>query len=571
MLPLVLTHVLVFAIGVAALSEYAGHAARQVRSHESYLKTFCAAEAATEKTAAQIRLFLEKNGDTPTSSELSSMANRPPSMGELFSFQDASLNNTLSAVYAGSDWENKVLTVGDYSGFAGSVRTIRVSVMARNTTGVTPAVVTVTQTLELQRIPLFQFGIFYDTDLEILPGGGLTWTGLIHGNADVYLGTGSGSSLRLNSPLFAAGNIYHGRKDSNDPMPGDVWVKDSADVDQNMKNADGTWLDSRHADWLMGAYNRWDARVLSSVQGTGKVRLLLPSGSGPEVLIDRRSAGDSVPVQSQKMDAKADIRIVDGVVMDQAGNGLELRYCSGGGAYDNGCPEGQSVINPIGNKSFYNAREARLIQSTDIDVSLLKQSPNFRLIADARPGVVLYVSDHTNAGSLVNQDAVRLVNASSLPLKGMTLASDNPVYVKGNFNTVSKQAAGIIGDSFNILSNRWRDSDSFLGLGARKANDTTVNAAVIAGNTNTTEGNYSGGFENLPRLLETWTGDTLTYSGSMAALYTSRMATGGWSEGSVYTPPRRNWSFDPAFSNPAYSIPGFPSVYHVVKSSYEVS
>lgn len=577
-LPVMLAYGAILAFQIGGLVEYAAHTHRQVRAQESYLKAFYLAEAATEKAAGQVRLFLQKQGVAPTAGQLAAMAAAPPHVTGGYTYQNAGGQNTFSVAYSGAGWVTKKLTAGTYAGLNGNTRTITLTAAVRNTTGGVPSSVSVTQTIEMQLIPVFQFGVFYQNDLEILPGADMTFTGPVHSNANIYLGSqATTTSLTFDSAITSAGSIYHGRKDSSQNMPGDVWIEDSSGTNQNMKAPDGTWLDSNHASWLMGSQDLWDGNVASSVHGVPALNLPLPTGSQPQVLIDRRVSGESSQIQSQKMDYKAQIRIIDGTVMNQNGTSLELRYCSGGGTLSGSgtCPSGQSVVNPISTTTFYNFREAKTIQSTDINVGKLLSSPAFQTIAGSANGVIVYTSDRRNSGSSSKQDAIRLTNASSLPNKGMTVASENPVYVKGDYNTINKQPAGLIGDAFNILSGAWNDANSTnSNLNNRTATNTNLNVTVLTGNTNTnpSTGQYNGGFENIHRMLENWSNRTLTYSGSVITLFNSRIATGNWVYGGpYYTAPTRSWSFDTALSNPSYSIPGFPSVYAVVKSGWEAN
>ena len=161
-----------------------------------------------------------------------------------------------------------------------------------------------------------------------------------------------------------------------------------------------------------------------------------------------------------------------------------------------------------------------------------------------------------------------------------TVVSDNPAYVRGNYHTVNKKGAAVIADAVTILSTRWGDvngdgditdaGDGDLAyssqvLGDRQAWDTTVNAAVMLGNTDTVVGvQYNGGVENVMRFLETWSGDTFTYLGSIIDLWNARKATGDWIYGSpIYTAPNRNWAFDTDFLDPANLPPGTPNVYTI--------
>lgn len=565
-LPMVLLMVFIFSLAAAGLALYSGTISKQIAREKNHIRTFYMAEAATERSVASIKLFLQKKGRVPTPLDPEwNQIKSVPNGGAWFTYSGGTMNITqLGNV-------NKTLTTGNYKGLNGSVQTFAISVTANDGPGNGADSVTMTQQIEIQQIPVFQFGVFYQNDLEILPGPNMSFIGPVHSNAGIYLGTDN--TLSFDSSITAHGNINHGRKDSSVAMNGNVMIKDSSDVYQNMKNSGGGWLDHSTSDWSTLSQSRWNGNVADSAQSVPALNLPIPSASSPHTLVERQVGGEPAQIQSQKMDYKAQIRILDGIVYDANGSSLELRYCSGGGALSAGvCPQGQTVVNPILNKTFKNFREGRTIKSTDIDMGLLNNSPAFKALANANNGIILYSSDRRDSGSTTVEDALRLVNGSALINKGMTVATENPLYVKGDYNTVNKQPSGIISDAFNILSNSWSDANSTnSSIASRTAAATTIQTAVITGNTTTSTGNYNGGLENIPRFLETWNGKTLTYKGSIVVLYNSQVATGNWIYGSpYYEAPIRSWSFDTSFSNPSYNIPGFPSVYTVVKSDWKV-
>ena len=189
------------------------------------------------------------------------------------------------------------------------------------------------------------------------------------------------------------------------------------------------------------------------------------------------------------------------------------------------------------------------------------------------------------------EPAVRLKNGYVMPSGGLTIVSQNPVYVQGDYNTggsasnqpVSNtrtgnwsdptrpdpttvtsasglitytdpvtnrtntyywQPAAIVADAVNVLSNNW--SDARAGT-MPTATPTTINAAFLAGNVPTTDTNYSGGVENFPRFLENWSGVRFNYVGSMVILFPSQQAVGTWGKSGVYNAPTRNWAYDKNF------------------------
>ena len=189
---------------------------------------------------------------------------------------------------------------------------------------------------------------------------------------------------------------------------------------------------------------------------------------------------------------------------------------------------------------------------------------------------------------------------------GFTVASENPVYIQGDFNSnpndtfftnataagpgadmAGHSAASVIADAVTILSNSWFDLNSMNGDpakgsgGNRQATTTYYRVAVAAGKNiafpfpaweNATDYGFGtdGGIHNFLRFLEDWSGQTLNYGGSLVSLYYSTYATGPFKccKYSVYVPPVRNYIFDVDFTNPAGLPPGTPMFRDVESLGY---
>src|SRR5207253_3120946 len=188
------------------------------------------------------------------------------------------------------------------------------------------------------------------------------------------------------------------------------------------------------------------------------------------------------------------------------------------------------------NQPLYDQREGGAVKVTNFDISKLVTDINSNThsintgwtgllyITDA--GAATYNADGTvkTAGTSANvtingvsysttRRGIRLINGSTLPSSGLTIVSENPVYIQGNYNTgtgtvpsnngtytdpdasgYTRKAAAVVADAVNILSSGWNDSNSAQGIGSRVASaNTTINAALVAGNVPSGNGNYSGG------------------------------------------------------------------------------
>jgi len=265
---------------------------------------------------------------------------------------------------------------------------------------------------------------------------------------------------------------------------------------------------------------------------------------------------------------------------------------------------------------FYNGREGPTmgninVKVTDIDVNLLGQAtiknsqgqslgniyPESGLVYATRddavadgeragqPGCVTAPSDAT-PDPCRRPFGFRLRNGATLPGNGLTFVSPEPTYIQGDFNRHQncsttpcsrvdpnspsynpagdtwKQAA-VLTDAITILSNSWQDGNNRnSSRSLQGASNTEVNAVLASGITRSFvnsdgSGNYNGGLENFPRLLENWgNNSSLRIRGSLLQVWYSRFATGRWntSGNSYYGVPNgsngvpgRDWGYDTSF------------------------
>lgn len=162
---------------------------------------------------------------------------------------------------------------------------------------------------------------------------------------------------------------------------------------------------------------------------------------------------------------------------------------------------------------------------------------------------------------------------------GLTIASENPVYLQGDFNCPTcsgntfdnnNVASSIAADAVTFLSNNWNDANSFWATYAtsqRTAVTSYYRAAIIAGKNPAfpqpagTANDYGtdGGLHNFLRYIENWGGQTLNYTGSLVSEYYSRQAVGNYKCCTVvYNPPSRGYRFDVKFLTPALLPPRTP-------------
>jgi hypothetical protein len=544
--------------------------ASSIDRNNQYYRTQAAAEAATEKVLGRLaKDFQSVNGESAVYGNLTAGGYRnvipvsdENSYWSSFVFSDGQGNNgqTYVNLVAGSRTNWTALN-SQYSGLFGITDTYQVKSYARDTLGRFNVSAGVQQNVQLATIPAFQFAIFYNVPLEIEPGANMTVRGRVHGNQNIYQNPGSGYTLTYQSDVTASGNIILG------PVPGDPG---------HSGVGGGTVVNNGEHD-----------------SKTAQLTLPITDSSDPntayEILKPPPLGGDTDPaLGAQRYYNKADIiiKVTDPLI---PGNPPVVTATSGSQNIL-GTPVTVSSFVTVSTNKFYNGRESKGINAIDINVA------NFKTWADSSTGGAanlwtlygrepnsIYVIDQRTAVPAGTEPGIRLVNGSQLPNGGLTVATPDPIYVQGDFNTkdatgtssgsdtLHTKPASLVGDAVTVLSNGWTDSANATSSkgNLHAATSTTVNAAFLAGIVPTSANSYSGGVENFPRFLENWSGDTLTYNGSMVVMFYSKIATGLWvGTGTYYNPPVRNWSFDNNFLNPNKMPPGTPAFRVLVRGDW---
>lgn len=460
--------------------------------------------------------------------------------------------------------------------------------------------------INTEATPIFQFAVFYNNDLEMLPGPNMTLRGRVHSNADIYLGSNNTLTVDTNY-LRAIGEIYRCRKNDPNESIGTVnirkWVKnpfsgaepseyfemkskskmsavgvtttsgyDSAFTAGFDLSGDGSYYDTN--DWLpfsIGCMDYWsepdmytDGSGSTVMTGQNGISTAEVPGIGSVGMFEEATGG------SWAWDA------VSGSYIDVgAGNGTHGKgYFHGKAdlailaqndgtwkAFDKSGVDVTAALtaidpNIVVQKSIYDKKQAgsstTKVKVFEVQMDKLNASGKFPANG------LLYMSNY-DQGTGLNSAGFKLKNGSELAGK-LTVVSDGPVYVQGDYNTVNKKGAAVIADTVNLLSNAWNDTKTNAALPV--ADHTTYNFAMIAGNNETTGINkYNGGLENLPIFHENWGGKNCRISGSFVNAWNAQFSTGQWSiGGTYYQAPNRQWTYDTAFNNVANLPPFTPMV-----------
>ena len=435
----------------------------------------------------------------------------------------------------------------------------------------------VRRVFQKQQLSPWNFAIFYVNDLEIHPGPQFDVTGWVHTNANLYT---AHNTLSFRDKVTYAVDWFV------DYKPGDLWHNDTPGAPNYLSNLPPA------RDQALQPFGL-DSTAIFSTTDTN------PNNDSYRELIEQSIAGYSDPLAGQRYYDQAAIKIL----IDSSSN-LTIKKADNTNVTSSSSGNDLKLFNAVNNaitinKSIQDNREALPVRLTELDVSqlvtsLTNSSGSSSHIDSTLWNGILYIAD-TSASSSVRR-GIRLKNGQVLPANGLTVASANPVYIKGDYNTgtgtvpsnsitnndpttpqssgYARKPASVVADAVTILSNNWNDIGAQGGapLSGRVATNTTVNTAIIAGIVPTApvggDGSYSGGAENFPRFLENWDSVKLTYYGSMIQLYNSQQSIGKWGSANVYRPPTRQWYFDTNFrTNPP---PGSIMLYSYIKGKWSL-
>ena len=571
-------------------------------------RTYYAAEAAAESAMAQLALTLEDA--VIEDQELNAIV--PPTIAG-FTF------DSFSVVRKGGV-TTEVITDGPFAGLFSQTQVVEITAVAVSRDYTSSGIMV---TAKAQAIPIFQFGVFFEKDLEINNGPRMDFDGWIHSNGNIYLNS---DNQYFGDMITTPNNLYHDRKDEHGTDTG-TYINDATATEVQLN------FDSRDTpdpnDFRARSDLDFDNRVKTNAYGVDTLQVPLPDGVDPLTVIQPRNNTDGTLEQSAKFAWKADWYIdVDlsqiAVASSNANgnangntngnangnangangnangnangtNGNANGNLNGGVATGNGSlcgsaithsrPVGVGVPNvnscadifSFGADWIYDGRELRYLDVLDVDVAEL----NAWATGTAQTSILYITMDPAGSQDPAGDGVypvVRLVNAQTLA-NPITFSTNHPLYVLGDYNTVGWQPSALVGDAITFLSTAWNDAAHHDPVVTNpNAADTDIYAAIMAGHSGTPcdheaagcglTSPYGGGLENFPRFLEDWNPPTLLFRGSLVSLHCAQQATGSWGCCVYYGPPVRDWRFDTRFELPENMPPGTPVVGNVIHTAF---
>jgi hypothetical protein len=611
----------------ASIFYWSGSSAKQTLRNNQYNMSQAAAEAATEDVLAW--MMNDFNGHS-----LDTNINRYACMPGTnidqstwpvqYQFSDTNGNVGRISVTVGPVSGSLVPLNSQYGGLQGYAQPILLVARATPLNQVQTVTATVDESLQAAYIPLFQFAIFYNVNMEIAPGGGMQVTGPVFCNQSIWEATGT-----FTTNVTAVGT--NDFTQSLDPF-----------ADAYSKSPAATFLEpsqpsrSGNALTMPIGTNNDPATVLAilgpapAAYATGTSAAYTTNGqvypvNEADLIISNAPYGTNFGLLTPTDGTNLTITYQDGVnvpylitlppnyyivLQTNVSTGLVTTYTTN---YVSSTVYAQANIcvqyagyTFATNTAFWDYRESKTVQAVEIDVSKLDywltnttDSNNASYYdtlcqhdkAHYIDGIYVYNNVPETGTTL---PAVRMVNGQMLPYKdgvpaGLTVVTPFPLYVKGDYNvrqtasgpcdaglnkTVDTYPAALLADSVTILSSNWSDSyNASTLLTARNPVTTTINAGMLEGivpSNPAISGSYSGGVENFMRLEENWSGSSpLWYNGAIVVLFYSQYATNSWqAPGAYYQVPTREWAFDTNFTQQVKIPPLTPEVKAIIRGQW---
>ena len=157
-------------------------------------QAYAAAHAGLEKLTSDLAQLFEANF-APTGATILALANNPPSIpGFEYTAPGGSTGSGYNVAFANVDGSGEPapisatgsnITAGPYKGLKGLITKYPITITARSTTG--HAEVRLRREIQTVAVPVFQFGVFSETDLTFYAGDNFDFGGRVHTNGNLFL------------------------------------------------------------------------------------------------------------------------------------------------------------------------------------------------------------------------------------------------------------------------------------------------------------------------------------------------------------------------------------------------
>ncbi len=521
----------------------------------------------------------------------------------------------------------QTITDGPFSGLMSFTQNLIITSQVTHESGAQSTVVLASKA---QAIPIFQFGFFHAGHWREGSASRKDWWGRVHANGGIYVSVSDG---HFHDYVTTPGKIYRDDFEGHMPVEGNASKPAGIHVFIDNPAADEKELSFDSADtpdpdaFKAKSEADYGGRLRTDAYGVDSLELPLPTDIAPRELIRPRDADDTDSEKAIKYAWQADMYVTVDLGIHQTKND----------ACANNPPSGApsllpkiTVIRPNGGSvpddddkcriffwtwtTFYDNDEEGWVDVLDVDMGQLRSWVNgpgdavsmiyVEIIQASVQNASTTDDDSSPSGQFNNAyfPVLRIVNGSQLP-GPLTVGSEYPLIVQGDYNTTSWQPSSLFGDRLTSLSSSWDDANAqtnydndcrYATSASALCPDATLDTdqwfAFVVGQGKGFVGCFHedpgcdpsmqppNGTSGSVRLLEDWKNGscpggrcTLTLRGSFIYLWRPEIANWEWespSSNATYRRPNRDWGFDSRFLDPLNLPPGTPSVGQIWRAAF---
>ncbi len=220
------------------------------------------------------------------------------------------------------------ITSGPYKGLKGIITKYPITITARSTTG--NSEVRLRRELQTVAVPVFQFGVFSETDLSIYAGENFAFGGRVHTNGSLFLCQQTSlGTMTFNDRITAVNEVirkyWSNGQDNSSTSPSctnNVLIPTSTSTNRNLKQSpnegsvSGMPGSSANTNWTSISTGTYKSYIRTGLTGAKKLDLPLVSQGATPVDLIRRPAlnsnedDDNPQVFAQRFFSQASLRIL---------------------------------------------------------------------------------------------------------------------------------------------------------------------------------------------------------------------------------------------------------------------
>ncbi len=442
------------------------------------------------------------------------------------------------------------------------------------------------QRVAFDQYPLFQFAIYWEGVMLLDPGSDMNISGRTHCNSRIKLYP-PGSNLTFSDWLTSPCEIW------TEPATGDLQFMRTDGVLGALHSIPGgnnTPLDTPYCGnsphRVKVAYGSNVSYFKMPIAGYNPILIIQPKNVDE---LGQSGFSETETTKKEKLIYNADL------IFRKRPSGFTINRSW----YRNNSDGTDAAVSSSNNTSYNKALDTPSVSGNHKD-SLYDYSDGLWMTVTYVNVAKFFTNDPTATDQIIYlegkfdstqtpkvRDVFCLYNAATLN-RALTFVSNCPIYIWGSYNSHATKSSAIMSDLITVLSKNWSPSYSASTSTRTGAND-TVMACLMGGvrrarvdpswndpnnanyynwnlDENSTYSDRTGQPHNHMSFMENFSGYTMTFSGSLVAMWRCLHLTGEWrfshpaGNNNVYTQPARNYNFDSRYNNLANMPPGTPVV-----------